>query len=209
MNPATARSMRPGRHACAGARTHSGSRQPGLQRRVLVGWIWGAMCTRALGSAPGSSRKAIAVAPGQALSDGPLVGLNGPLRRLSDFRGQPLLINVWASWCGPCRGEMASLERLAWREHGPRFDMIGISTDDDIGAARRFLESTNATISHFIDSHLRWENMLGASQLPLTVLVDSENRVIERIYGARQWDSPEAATWIDKALGSHAAPRPR
>ena len=166
------------------------------------------MCTGTLASVRGSSRTASAVAPGQVLSDAPLAGLNGPLRRLSDFRGQHLLINVWASWCGPCRGEMASLERLAWREHGTSFNMIGISTDDDVGAAKRFLESTNATISHFIDSHLRWERALGASQLPLTVLVDSENRVIERIYGARQWDSPEAATWIDKAFGNHVAPRP-
>jgi hypothetical protein len=102
---------------------------------------------------------------------------------------------------------MASLERLAWRDQGTSFNMIGISTDDDVGAARRFLESTNATISQFIDSHLRWETMLGASQLPLTVLVDSENRVVERIYGARQWDSPEAAMLIDRVLGSHATPR--
>jgi thiol-disulfide isomerase/thioredoxin len=179
-----------------------------VQRRVLVGWVAGTICTGTFASVPGSSRKATPVAPGQVLSDGPLVGLNGPLRRLFDFRGQPLLINVWASWCGPCRGEMDSLERLAWREHGTSFNMIGISTDDDIGAARRLLESTNATISHFIDSRLRWETLLGASQLPLTVLVDPENRVIERIYGARQWDRAEAATSIDKAFGNHTAPRP-
>src|ERR1700692_4064433 len=54
------------------------------------------------------------VAIGDTLREATIQGLNGPPRRLSEFRGKPLIINVWASWCGPCRAEMASLERLAW-----------------------------------------------------------------------------------------------
>ena len=50
---------------------------------------------------------------GGSLRDASLQGLNGPSRRLSTFRGKPLIINVWASWCVPCREEMASLKRLA------------------------------------------------------------------------------------------------
>jgi len=52
---------------------------------------------------------------GGIIREATLVGLNGPSRKLSAYRGRPLIINVWASWCGPCRQEMASLERLAWR----------------------------------------------------------------------------------------------
>jgi thiol-disulfide isomerase/thioredoxin len=52
---------------------------------------------------------------GGILRDATLQGLNGPSRKLSAFRGRPLIINVWASWCGPCGEEMASLERLVWR----------------------------------------------------------------------------------------------
>jgi thiol-disulfide isomerase/thioredoxin len=140
------------------------------------------------------------VASGQPLRDGPLVGLNGPSRRLFDFRGRPLIINVWASWCGPCRQEMASLERLAWRGDARPFDIIGISTDDDPAAARRLLASTNATIGHFIDQRLFWETMLGASQLPLTVMVDARGRVMDRVYGAQQWDGPDAAKRIARAF---------
>ena len=127
-------------------------------------------------------------------------GLNGPSRRLSEFRGRPLIINVWASWCGPCRQEMVSLERLAWRDPVGQFTVIGISTDDYPEAAKAFLKSSNATINHFIDSKLLMENMLGAAQLPLTLLVDANGRVLDKIYGAKQWDGPDALRLISKAF---------
>ena len=137
---------------------------------------------------------------GGVLREATMQGLNGPARKLSEYRGKPLLINVWASWCGPCRDEMKSLERLAWLHWTGNFNIIGISTDDFPDQAQAFLKITNATISQFIDSHLVMENMLGASQLPLTVFVDSNGRVLRKIYGARQWDSPEALKIIGEAF---------
>jgi len=95
---------------------------------------------------------------------------------------------------------MASLERLAWRDTRNHFAIIGISTDDDVDAAKALLTNTHATISHFIDHALILENMLGASQLPLTLLVDRDGRVLQRIYGARQWDSEESLRLIDESF---------
>jgi thiol-disulfide isomerase/thioredoxin len=146
------------------------------------------------------------VQPGQPLRDAPLQPLNGPPRTLSQFRGRPLLINVWASWCGPCRQEMASLERLAWHDAARGFDILGISTDDDAGAARDWLRATNATLSHFIDSRLQLETMLGASRLPLTVLVGADGRVLAKFYGAREWDSAESLALIAKTFARASAP---
>jgi thiol-disulfide isomerase/thioredoxin len=134
---------------------------------------------------------------GGTLRDATLHGLNGPNRNLGSFRGRPLVINVWASWCGPCQQEMASLERLAWRDQKQYFAIIGISTDDYADRAKGLLKNTNATISHFIDTGLQMENMLGASQLPLTVLVAADGRILQKIYGARQWDSADAVRLID------------
>jgi thiol-disulfide isomerase/thioredoxin len=140
------------------------------------------------------------IAVGGVLREATLRGLNGPARQLSAYRGKPLLINVWASWCGPCRDEMKSLERLAWHDWATHFNIIGISTDDYPDQARAFLKFTNATISQFIDSHLVMENMLGASQLPLTVFVDRNGRVLRKIYGAKEWDGPEALRIIGEAF---------
>jgi thiol-disulfide isomerase/thioredoxin len=129
-------------------------------------------------------------------------GLNGPSRKLSQYRGKPLLINVWASWCGPCKQEMGSLERLAWRDEAKQFNIIGISTDDFDNAALNYLKRTNATITHYIDNALEMENMLGADRLPLTVLVDAKGKVVGKYYGAREWDDPQALQWIQSKLTS-------
>src|SRR5882672_9065300 len=91
---------------------------------------------------------------GQLLREASLQGLNGPSRQLVEFRGRPLIINVWASWCGPCRAEMASLERLAWRDEGKAVTIIGVSTDDSLDDARAWLKHSNATINQFIDRRL-------------------------------------------------------
>jgi hypothetical protein len=95
---------------------------------------------------------------------------------------------------------MAALDRLAWQDHTTKFAVIGISTDDYPDKAQGLLKTTNATISHFIDRQLQLENMLGASRLPLTVMVDASGRVVEKVYGAKQWDGPEALLLIDKAF---------
>ena len=145
------------------------------------------------------------VAIGQPLGDATMRGLNGPARRLSELRGRPLLINVWASWCGPCRAEMASLERLAWLDETHYFTIIGVSTDDYVDKAQSALTAWNSTITHFIDKDLVLEKMLGASTLPLTVLVDADGRVLARVHGARDWDSRDALDYIHKTFGHSAS----
>ena len=146
---------------------------------------------------------------GGYLRDANLTGLNGPSRPLAAFRGEPLIINVWASWCGPCREEMASLERLAWLKQRVHFRIIGISTDDHPAKARRYLLAANATISQFIDTRLTMEHMLGASSIPLTVLVSARGRVLYRAYGARSWDGPSALHIIDREFAVRPAARRR
>ncbi len=144
----------------------------------------------ALAATPGE------VQVGSVLREATLHGLNGPDRKLSDFRGRPLIINVWASWCPPCIAEMGSLERLAWSDAGQQFMVIGISTDDYPEAAKGFLRKSQATLNHFIDQRLNLENMLGADHLPLTVLVDAQGRVLQKVVGGREWDSPESVRLI-------------
>ncbi len=184
-----------------------------ISRRNFLGGLLAAAALQAAPSSGAIGEPAVrasdpaAVPIGGTLPDATLHGLNGPSRKLGSFRGKPLIINVWASWCGPCRQEMASLERLAWHDEARHFAIIGISTDDVAAQAAEMLKNINATISQFIDQNQLMEDMLGASRLPLTVLVAADGRVLEKIYGARQWDSAESLRLIEETF--HGAPEGR
>ena len=165
-----------------------------MPRRLL------ALCVLLMAAGVARGEAARMVPIGSALREARLDPLNGPAHRLSDYRGRPLIINLWASWCGPCRAESASLERLAWHDEAQHFRIIGISTDDERDAAKAWLAQSNATIPHFLDHRIELESMLGASRIPLTVLVDAEGRVVERVYGERVWDSPGEIVRIRRAF---------
>jgi thiol-disulfide isomerase/thioredoxin len=150
------------------------------------------------GTLPAQAKTPGEVQAGEVLRDARMQGLLNPSIQLSAFRGKPLLINVWASWCVPCRQEMGSLERLSRRFWGAEFNVIGISTDDYRDRAEAFLRRSGVSFNNYIDSHLLLENMLGADRLPLTLLVDAQGRVLAKVYGAKEWDSPEALALIAK-----------
>jgi thiol-disulfide isomerase/thioredoxin len=151
-------------------------------------------------AAPAIARTPGEVGVGGVLREAQLSGFFGDFRKLSELRGKPLIINVWASWCGPCRGEMSSLERLARRYGGKQFNVIGISTDDDIHAAAAFLMQSKITFANYHDKQLQMENMLGANMIPLTILVDAHGRVVKKMQGYREWDSSESLEMIGKTF---------
>ena len=134
---------------------------------------------------------------GDILPDGPMQGLTGHSRMLSDYSGKPLIINVWASYCSPCLSEMGSLERLQKR-YGKDLNLIGISIDDYPDRAKGFLHKARTTFPHYIDHKLKLENMLGADSIPFTLLIDAQGRVLQKIRGAREWDSPDIFEAIDE-----------
>ncbi len=141
------------------------------------------------------------VPEGDAIPDYPLYGLFHDFRKFSELKGKPVVINVWASWCGPCRAEMGSLDRLAVKHNGKQLHFIGISTDDYPEKATDYLVRTRVSFDNYIDRQLLWETLLGANRIPLTVLVDAKGRVVKRVYGAKEWDSPEMVRLIEGSLG--------
>ena len=165
-----------------------------MKTYLLVGVLVVLMAATARAATPGE------VGVGGLLREAPLYGFAGDFRQLSELRGKPLLINVWASWCRPCRAEMGSLERLSRRYGGKQLNIIGISTDDDADAAAEFIMKSGITFDNYLDSKLVLENMLGANTIPLTVLVDAHGRVVQKIRGSRAWDSRESLELIGKAL---------
>ena len=156
-------------------------------------------------AASGMTMPVYASTPGEVpiggyLREATLTGLFGKNKKFSDYLGKPLIINVWASWCSPCRSEMGSLNRLARKYGGKQFNVIGISTDDYPVAARAFIKESKTTFANYLDSKVFLENMLGANAIPLTLLVDEKGRILEKVHGAQEWDSPEFVAAIGQVF---------
>lgn len=152
------------------------------------------LSTHAIADTPGEIKE------GATLPPAVLRALSGKAATFSDYRGKPLIVNVWASWCGPCRSEMSSLENVSRRFGGKQLNVIGISTDDDAYAAAAYVKEAKLSFNNYIDNNVILENMLGANTIPLTVLVDARGRVLLKIHGSQTWDSPEALMLIAKTF---------
>jgi len=118
----------------------------------------------------------------------------------ADFRGKPLLVNLWATWCAPCIAEMPTLDALAVREEG-KLHVLALSQDLD-GQAKVdtfFAERNFARLEPYIDPQLALMGELAVQNLPTTILYDAEGREVWRITGIEDWQSARAAALIGEA----------
>ncbi len=121
---------------------------------------------------------------------------------LNAFAGKVALVNFWATWCAPCLREMPSLDRLAARRAGDDFAVVAISVDRD-GAekARPFLEKLGLeNLALYLDPGMELARALGVKGLPTTMLVDRRGRVVGRLDGVAEWDTPEVEALLDYYL---------
>jgi thiol-disulfide isomerase/thioredoxin len=121
---------------------------------------------------------------------------------LADFRGQVVLLNLWATWCVPCREEMPSLDRLQARLGGKEFAVVPLSIDRaGMRAVDRFYREIGiAHLAKYLDASGEAAGRLGAPGLPTTLLIDREGREIGSVIGPAEWDSPEMITFLRKVI---------
>jgi thiol-disulfide isomerase/thioredoxin len=127
---------------------------------------------------------------------------NGAEKTLADWRGKVVLLNLWATWCTPCRKEMPALDRLQKELGSPKFEVVAISIDrTGLAGARKFLDETGVkNLALYADQTTRLNSALKAVGLPTTVLLDAEGREIGRLVGPAEWDSEEAKRLIRSVL---------
>ncbi|OGA22350.1 MAG: redoxin [Betaproteobacteria bacterium RIFCSPLOWO2_02_FULL_67_26] len=118
---------------------------------------------------------------------------NGAPRALSNFRGKVVLLNVWATWCAPCRKEMPALDRLQQKLGGPDFQVVALSIDNGGAAAvRRYYDEIGIrALAVYVDSTAEAAGKLRTLGIPTTLLLDREGRERWRKTGPAEWDSPE------------------
>ena len=118
---------------------------------------------------------------------------SGAQHTLADFSGKVVLLNLWATWCPPCRQEMPSLDRLHARLGGDDFQVLAISTDlNGISVVQEFYRTAGiVSLEAYMDQDGETENTLKVPGLPTTLLVDKKGNAIAVRVGPAEWDSEE------------------
>lgn len=143
----------------------------------------------------------------EALADVSFVDAAGADTTLSSFRGKTILLNLWATWCAPCREEMPSLDRLQTELGSDAFEVVALAVDrTGLEAARKFLDEIGVkSLKLYADPTTRSGSALKTIGLPTTILIDPEGREIGRLPGPAEWDSADAKALIEDALKTSAA----
>jgi thiol-disulfide isomerase/thioredoxin len=139
--------------------------------------------------------------PNLAFMDG-----DGHPKKLSDWKGKTVLLNLWATWCVPCRKEMPALDKLEGKLGGDKFAVVAINIDTrDTDKPKAFLREANLTrLGNFQDEKAAvFQQLKGvglAVGMPTSVLIDGQGCEIGNIAGPAEWDSPDAINLIQASL---------
>ena len=127
---------------------------------------------------------------------------DGKAMTLADFKGKTILLNLWATWCAPCREEMPALDRLEKELGSDAFQVVALAVDRaGPETVQKFLDEINvSSLKLFIDTTTRSGSALRVVGMPTTILIDAEGREIGRLPGPYEWDHPEAQALIKAEL---------
>ena len=156
-------------------------------RRVLLGFL----CLVLAGGAAADDHQTLTELPGRPPApDFALTDIDGAVHRLSDFRGQVVVVNFWATWCPPCRFEMPSMQR-AWevlREDGVM--ILAVDVGEDAETVFTFTGDYPVDFPLLLDRDGKVVEAWPIRGLPTTFVIDPEGRMAYRAIGGRNWDDP-------------------
>src|SRR5215467_5171192 len=136
-----------------------------------------------------------------AAADFALRDLSGNTVTLGSYRGSPVLLNFWATWCGPCREEMPSMERLHRQLGGQGLTLLAINQKESVAKVANFMKSYGLTFPALLDMDGRVSSAYRVWGLPTTYLIDAAGRLIGMESGPRDWASREAIDVVRRLGG--------
>jgi thiol-disulfide isomerase/thioredoxin len=158
-------------------------------------------------SATGEIAAMMPADPPQSVKNLAFTAPDGEPMTLADHAGKTLLVNLWATWCAPCRAEMPALNALQKEKGSDKFEVVAVNVDTgDNEKPKKFLSEINVDkLSLYRDNSLDLFNELKtrglALGLPVTLLVDGEGCLLAHMNGPAEWASPDAMRLVDAAIG--------
>jgi peroxiredoxin len=141
-------------------------------------------------------RRTPSLAPDFAVPD-----LSGQAVRLSGLRGKVVLLNLWTTWCPPCREEMPSMERLYQQLRDRGFVLVAVSQDEAGRAAvEPFVRDLGLTFPVLVDPEHQVGDRYGVWGYPESFIIDREGRIVERVIGPRNWTAPDQVAALERLL---------
>lgn len=117
--------------------------------------------------------------------------LDGSVATLADYRGKVILLNVWATWCLPCRAEMPSMERLQHEFGGTDFRVVAVSVDEERSdVVRTFASELRLTFDILHDPTGEIQRVYQTTGVPESWVIDRSGTIVKKVIGATAWDSP-------------------
>jgi len=166
----------------------------GLQRGLLASGLWKAEVPA---PAPTSEMPVVLTSGAAYPHNLPLVTLDGKAVNLSDLKGKVVFVNLWASWCPPCRAEMPGIEALYKKVDHSKIAFVMLSLDDDAAKARKFVQAQGYTFPVY----LRTGNLpapFDSNSIPSTVILGPDGQVATRHDGMAEYDTPEFKAALEK-----------
>ena len=141
---------------------------------------------------PLAAMKMARIPPGTVAAPFDLKSLNGSSVQLADMKGKVVLVNFWATWCGPCKEEMPAFERLRQKLDPEHFVLLTITTDLQRDGIKHFLANLQVQLPVLFDDSQEVSQAYLVRALPTTVLIDGRGTLVGRAVGPREWDAPQS-----------------
>jgi peroxiredoxin len=119
---------------------------------------------------------------------------------LRDFRGKTVMLNFWATWCGPCKEEMPSMEKLYQQFKGRGLVVLGVAVGEDSREVEAFMRDHRLTFATLIDGDDEATDAYNVWSIPMTFFINPEGRIVGKIHGYRLWDREEAVSYVSELL---------